>query len=477
MQFFRLSLKPAYALSVSVPLFLLAAILPLVSKTAVKRQEPPADEPLLVQLGQTLFNDSTLSNPQGMACVTCHNPSAGFSYPDSDVNKTMGPVPGIVAGRFGNRIPPTVSYSSYLLKGPPVYDPDLQAYVGGFFWDGRSTTTTEQAKAPFVNPNEMNNLLHNVASPAMVVNAVKTGPSGALFMKVFGPTVFSQSTDAVYALVAKAIAAFEASDIVSPFSSKYDMYVAGKTTLTLQELNGLRLVTGRENGRPGGIPTKKSAHCMDCHGIPQTLTPTSDIWTNSCFANLGVPKNLSNPFYGNTDKVANPVGYNALGKSYIDYGLGDFMYPKMGKPIADLAEGDPLMIDGTFKAPTLRNVDRRPNLSTTKAYMHNGYFKTLQQVVHFYNTRNTTTVAGEVIDFTKPDPYAGLKGKPIWPVPEWPSALTLINPQGLQVLTETGNTAAEQIGNMGLSANEEAEIVAFLRTLTDGYWKKPTTIP
>jgi len=411
-----------------------------------------------------------------MACVTCHDPATGFSYPEGPINNKFGTVEGVVTGRFGSRLPPSAAYAPYLLKGPPVYDPDLQAYVGGLFWDGRVTTALEQAKAPFVNPNEMNNLLHNVADPASVIEKVRTGPSNALFVKVNGANVYSQSTSAVYALIAKAIAAFEASDIVSPFSSKYDAYLAGQAKFSLQELNGLRLFTGTLNGRPGGFPMKKSAHCMDCHGIPQTWTPTSDVWTNSCYANLGVPPNPANRFYGMTDKASNPAGYNPLGKNFIDYGLGGFMYPKMGKPAGDLAEGDPLMIDGTFKAPSLRNVDKRPNLSTTKAYMHNGVFKTLQQVVHFYNTRNLTSVSGEVIDFTKPNPYAGLKGKPLWPVPEYPSALTLINPQGLPGSNERGNPASEQIGNMQLLASDEADLVAFLRTLSDGYWKKPTAV-
>jgi cytochrome c peroxidase len=43
---------------------------------------------------------------------------------------------------------------------------------------------------------------------------------------------------------------------------------------------------------------------------------------------------------------------------------------------------------GKFKVPTLRNVDKRPNTSFVKAYGHNGYFKSLEDIVHFYNTRD-----------------------------------------------------------------------------------------
>jgi cytochrome c peroxidase len=92
---------------------------------------------------------------------------------------------------------------------------------------------------------------------------------------------------------------------------------------------------------------------------------------------------------------------------------------------------------GKHKVPTLRNVDKRPDPGFVKAYGHNGYFKSLKEIVHFYNTRDV--------------PGAGWNGVP-WPLPEMP----------LNV-----NTA--DLGNLGLKHAEEEAIVAFLQTLTDGY--------
>ena len=43
---------------------------------------------------------------------------------------------------------------------------------------------------------------------------------------------------------------------------------------------------------------------------------------------------------------------------------------------------------GMYKTATLRNVDKRPRPDFVKAYMHNGYLKSLKEVVHFYNTRD-----------------------------------------------------------------------------------------
>jgi cytochrome c peroxidase len=430
------------------------------------------DPVLAAEVGKAIFNDTRLSEPQGMACVSCHDPSAGFSYPNSNINQSLGPVPGAVPGRFGFRKPPSISYAAYLPPGIPYYDKAEQAYVGGLFYDGRAYNTAKQAQEPFVNPNEMNNLLHNVGDPAAVVQKIQSGPYADLFSQVYGQNVFQLPTELVYEYACQAIAAFEKSSTVAPFSSKYDAYLAGKVSLTDQELTGLRIVTGSLTGRPGGIPFKVNAHCSECHGIPTVYNPKGnpDLWTNSCYANLGAPRNPNNPYYTMTDPTADPAGYNPLGANFIDYGLGDFLYPLRGKPVADLAEGDPLAIDGTFKTPSLRNVDARPYPSFVKSYMHNGVFKSLEQVVHFYNTRNLTTYPGEVIDFTQPNPYANLKGTPLWPAPEWPSPRTMINPAGLPSDSEGSGMGGEQIGNMGLDAEEEADIVAFLKTLTDGYF-------
>jgi cytochrome c peroxidase len=422
------------------------------------------NQELVVNLGKELFFDDTLSNPTGMSCATCHTPGAGFEYPISAINQHQGPVPGAVNGRFGNRRPPSVAYAAFLPQGVPTFDAELHAYVGGLFWDGRAANLAAQAGAPLLNPNEMNNVQDNLPSEAMVVSKVQNGRFASFFQFVYGQNVFSGSTDQVFQLIAETIAAYEASPEVSPFSSKYDAWLAGKAQLTSAELDGLRLVTGSWSGRPGGPAYPKNARCVTCHGIPSDPTTDSDLWTNSVFVNVGVPKNLTNPYYGMTSEAADPLGYNPLGSKYVDFGLGDFLYPQNGLPSGDLAGGDPLHIDGLFKAPTLRNVDNRPYPTFVKAYYHNGFFKDLKTIVHFYNTRNLTAKPGEVIDFTKANPYAGLKGAPLWPEPEFPSGATMINPSGLP------NGPANLVGNLGLSDQEENDIVAFLKTLTDGYF-------
>lgn len=97
---------------------------------------------------------------------------------------------------------------------------------------------------------------------------------------------------------------------------------------------------------------------------------------------------------------------------------------------------------GKQKVPTPRNVDKRPSPNFVKAYAHNGYFKSLKEIVHFYHTRDVLPICSA----------AGIPGGNCWPVPE-----------------VSANINTEELGNLGLTDQEEDAIVAFLKTLSDGY--------
>lgn len=415
------------------------------------------------KLGMAMFFDKNLSNPPGLSCAGCHAPEAGYAGSSNSQNNALyGVGVGAVKGRFENRNPPTITYSKFCPYGPPVFSRELQSYVGGLFRDGRVPNLPDQVKFPFFHPNEMNNQIENSPAPQMVVESVRKAPYADQFKQVFGGEALNQPTEKIFQMISDAIAAFEFSVEVSPFTSKYDAFIAHKAQLTPSEFSGLELVTGLKGGIPGG-PFHKSGQCVICHGIKDDPQRGESLFTRYCFTNIGVPKNPNNPYYAEIDKVSNPLGCNRLGSEYVDLGLGDCLYPSMGLPPGNIGpgsdgQGDHLLVNGTFKVPTLRNVDKRPNSMFVKAYMHNGCFKSLKDVVHFYNTRNLTSYPKEVIDFTKPKPYADLKGKPIWPPPECSD--TMVNPSG----------AAGQIGNLMLTEAEENDIVAFLKTLSDGYF-------
>ena len=127
------------------------------------------------QLGKALFFDANLSTPAGQACAACHAPETGFTGPTSAINVGGAVYEGAVAGRFGNRKPPTSGYAG----DSPIlnFDADDEVFEGGMFWDGRATgwilgdPLAEQARGPFLNPLEQNNpsaadVVGKVAQPA-----------------------------------------------------------------------------------------------------------------------------------------------------------------------------------------------------------------------------------------------------------------------------------------------------------------------
>ena len=177
-----------------------------------------------------------------------------------------------------------------------------------------------------------------------------------------------------------------------------------------------------------------------------------------------------------TDPISNPTGYNPLGRKFIDWGLGGNAVGSLdGTKFFNKTPGDIPQFRGLFLTPTTRNVDLRPYPTFVKAYFHNGCAKSLQQVVHFYNTRNiAVNASGQQVAFDlRNGPPAGYTA--IWPPPE-----VLDNVQNVAGYTPaqaaaagtTGVTAENgQVGNLGLTASQEADLVNFLKILSDGYTK------
>ena len=112
------------------------------------------------RLGKALFFDPTLSSPAGQSCATCHDPAAGWTSPEAELNIEFGVYHGALEKRFGNRKPPASAYAD----APPLgMDPVSGLWSGGTFWDGRASGAVlgdplaEQAIGPFLNPVEQHN--------------------------------------------------------------------------------------------------------------------------------------------------------------------------------------------------------------------------------------------------------------------------------------------------------------------------------
>jgi cytochrome c peroxidase len=298
----------------------------LVSCSSPNRAAPITKQ----QLGARLFNDPRLSEPAGQACADCHDPSLAFVDPEGDRVSA-----GVIRERFGPRNAPTLLYARFI---PPLHrDPDTQRMIGGLFWDGRVNSLEEQALVPFTNPLEMNN-----PSKAAVVAKLRAHYSREL-REVFGKDALLD-VDRAYEHLGDALAAFQRADAFSPFSSKYDHYLAGIAELTASEARGLAIFEDPATG-----------NCTSCHPSRAAADGTPPLFTTFAYENIGLPRFADNPFY------TLPPALNPDGEAFIDHGLA--------KTTGDAGH------DGMFRIPTLRNVAK------TSPYGHNGYVRRLDEMI------------------------------------------------------------------------------------------------
>ena len=399
------------------------------------------------QLGESIFFDENLSIERNQSCASCHGPEVGWTGPISDINAAGAVYEGSIAGRFGNRKPPSAAYATL----SPVFHLEKKGlFVGGNFWDGRATgeklgnPAADQAQGPFLNPVEQG-LPDNACVVYRVCNPVVLADYPAGFEQVWGagtcdiiwPAGIDQScategstvslsdedrarVNADYDLIALSIETYEASSEVNTFTSKYDAFLAKAVDFTKEEKKGLNLFRGK-------------GKCSKCHVLGQG-PKDPPLFTDFTFDNLGVPRNPDNPWY--TQSAFNPDGFD-----WVDKGLGGFLATR--PDYAAYAEENL----GKQKVPTLRNVDKRPSQDFVKAFTHNGYFKSLWQVVHFYNTRDVKRTCDDRFT-TVEDALA----QDCWPEPE---------------VEENVNTS--ELGDLKLSAEEEEALVTFMKTLSDGF--------
>jgi cytochrome c peroxidase len=240
---------------------------------------------------------------------------------------------------------------------------------------------------------------------------------------------------ATFDQMAQSIASYEAAAEVTSFTSKFDAVLASKAQFTPQEQAGYALFRGK-------------AKCNNCH---RDGGPGEDpLFTDFTASNIGTPANSLLPYYAEQRPDARGYAANPAGSAYVDPGVGGFLTERnlLSHPSAVDARWRPLTAAnmGRFQVPTLRNVDKRPSPSFVKAYGHNGYFKNLKSIVHFYNTRDVLRRC------SRDDPG---EGTTCWPAPE-----------------STDNMNAKFMGRLGLSDEEENALVSFMQTLTDGFMQR-----
>src|SRR5260370_23678236 len=313
-------------------------------------------------LGELMNFDKNMSPNQNQACMSCHMPYAGFSGPIPSVNLTMIAYPGTVHFRAGKRTPQRHPYAPFF----PVlqYNQVQGLFFGGNFWDSRATgyklriPDAEQAQGPPVDTQEMG--LPDTACVAFRLSQAVYRPlfeavwGGGSFGIKFphetegicetpgGAAVFGGSTTpiplspadrtsstTVYDHWAQSIDSYEQSVQVSAFSSKFDAFLAGKYTLTADEMAGFQLFNGKGN-------------CNSCHldGRGTTLksgqtdtssaAPVNPLFTCFGSANEALPLHPENAFLYQPKPDSYGFTPNPYGFGYRDLGLGTFLRSGFG---------------------------------------------------------------------------------------------------------------------------------------------------
>jgi cytochrome c peroxidase len=282
----------------------------------------PSDNPQTpekVALGRALFEDKRLSADGKVSCSTCHQ--AELAFTDGRA------VAQGVEQRGGTRNSPTLINSAYLHP---------------LFWDGRRGTLEEQAADPLINPVE-----HALANHDELLARVRADAKyTAGFRAVFGVAPEAIGTEHVV----KALAAFERTLVAGDSPFDRFQYGGDVSALSVAQIRGLGLFTGR-------------AGCAACH----TIDKDSALLTDNQFHTIGIGQaEVQSGLAGKAMRLVH------LSPSERDRSItSDPEVAALGRFAVTLKPGDV----GRFRTPTLRNV------ALTPPYMHDGSVPTLAEAV------------------------------------------------------------------------------------------------
>jgi cytochrome c peroxidase len=398
----------------------------------------PPVQPLsaMARLGRDIFFDTSLSSSGKMACASCHSPDRAYGPPNDGPVMLGGPtlaLPGMRAvpsltylerqpdfsigpddkenetvtlaqmaaiGQTANRVEKTATQAA---KSAVNIVPQ-----GGLFWDGRADTLQMQASGPLLDPREMDG-----GSVEIIAEKLRNAPYAKKFAALFGEGIFKNAN----LLFAEATFAVGRYQIEEPsfhlYNSKFDYWLEGKARLSESEMRGYRLFNDPEK-----------ANCAGCHSSQPTLHGVPPRFTDTQFEALAPPHNSA---------LADTKDPN-----FFDLGV-------CGPVRKNIAEQTQFC--GMFKTPTLRNTAIR------RAFFHNGVFQTLQQVMDFYNFRDTNPEKVYPLG-------ADGKAQKYNDIPAQYQANVDVSDPPFD--RHPGQTPA-------MTEQDETDIIAFLKTLTDGY--------
>lgn len=488
----------------ALPVILTAAALALLTRPVAMARAQAPELTAIERLGKHLFFDSNLSVPKGrQSCASCHDPASGWTFPDSTVNSGPVVAPGAIAKRMGKVRTPPNAYAAAI----PVFQPcadggfDGGRFCGGAFHDGRAeghgavhraalgdlnvseTVTAEdlpvsvrdtysiflgpladQALNPLSSDNEQN------ISQRQVCKRIRKASYAHLYLEAFGEVPNCKAVPkqrpafrTTFKRIAVALSAYQASADVNSFSSRRDIALRQELAcldmekfaeyfdqsvcdaedvsnwgrfplvgLTDEENLGHDVFYGEQSElNPDGV----DAQCWSCHSNSEDDdgTELEQLYTDHAYHGIGTPFNREIP---------------GVGKGEI---VGVAAHVSQGSLEVDRRA----VLPGFFRAPTLRNNGKKNGPSQVKAFAHNGYFKSLEGIIHFYSTRDLK-IPCEDLDIEHATEAEALAND-CWPEPEFPESAT--------------NFAG--IGILGLTDDQEAALAAYIRSLSDTHTPTP----
>jgi cytochrome c peroxidase len=399
-------------------------------------RRPVAPFSAMAKLGREIFFDAGLSSSGKMSCASCHSPDHAYGPPND------GPVMlgGLTLTLPGARAVPSLTYlerqpdfgigpddresenvnlaekaalgqTATRVEKTATQTAQSAANIvpqGGLFWDGRADTLQTQAAGPLLDPREMDG-----GSIEIIAEKLRRAPYAEKFAGLFGENIL-QNTKLLVSEALFAVGRYQIEEpSFHPYTSKFDYWLEGKARLSESEMRGFRLFND---------PDK--ANCAGCHASQPTRDGLPPLFTDFQYEALGGPRNAA--LVDNKDS------------RYFDLGV-------CGPIRSDIA--DQTQFCGMFKTPTLRNTAVR------RVFFHNGVFQTLQQVMDFYNFRDTNPE--KVYPLAADGKVQKFNDIPV----QYHANVDVSDPPFNRHLGETP----------AMTAQDEADIIAFLKTLNDGY--------
>jgi cytochrome c peroxidase len=399
-------------------------------------RRPAAPLSAMARLGKDIFFDTGLSSSGKLACASCHSPDHAYGPPNDGPIMLGGPTLTLP----GARAVPSLTYldrQSDFSIGPDDKQNETVTLAqmaavgqtaeraqktatqsaqsaanivpqGGLFWDGRADTLQIQASGPLLDPREMDG-----GSIEIVAEKLRNATYAKKFAGLFGEGIFTNAN----LLVAEATFAIGRYQIEEPsfhpYTSKFDYWLEGKARLSETEMRGYRLFNDQDK-----------ANCAGCHSSLVSREGQPPLFTDTQYEALAAPRN--------------PALADTKDPGYFDLGVCG----PIRKDIADQTQ-----FCGMFKTPTLRNTARR------RTFFHNGAFQNLQQVMDFYNFRDTNP--------EKVYPL-GADGKV-----EKYNDIPVQYHGNVDVSDPPFNRHPGDVPAM--TTQDETDIIAYLQTLNDGY--------